>query len=249
MYRNWFDSIYQTKNLVKARIEYIDDDGKVTGLTANNIGDDVYLHVNDGITGQMFHFPCRILAIRLSNEVWYDLFIYTNEERTLGMRANRVRGENVSAHPIMENPERDFDGKELTKIVTEAIESGELELEPATEDLAPVAYRQEPISWFGKQFYIFRPTGPRTRIGRLFIEGRFDNIVPVAQIGDDVMIGDGQGGRLAEGVVSEIHIEDEFYYSVAIPIVCPQGDRYAVVHKLHGDDVRLLPKEETSDES
>lgn len=249
MYRNWFDSIYQTKNLVKARLEYIDDDGKTMGLTANNIGDELYLHVRDSVTEQLFHFPCRVLAIRLSNEVWYDLFIYTNEERTLGMRANRVRGENVSNHPLNENPERDFDAKELTTVLEAALSSGELELEPAEPLNAPDVMPPEPITWFGKQFYIYRPIRTGTSISRLFVEGSFENIIPVAQIGEDVMIGDGQGNRLAEGVVCEIHVEDEFYYSVAIPIVCPQGERYVVVHKLHSDDVRPLPKEEMSYES
>lgn len=240
MYRNWFDSIYQTKNLVKARLEFSDADGKTTGLTADNIGDELYLHVRDSLTGQLFHFPCRVMAIRLSNEVWYDLFIYTNEERTLGMRANRVRGENVSTHPVNENEERDFDAKEFTTVMNQAIESGELVLESASEGLVPVAAHQAPITWFGKQFYIYRPIRTGTSISRLFVQGNFDDIVPVAQIGEDVMIGDGQGGRLADGVVCEIHVEDTFYYSVAIPIVCPQGDRYAVVHKLQGDDIRLI---------
>jgi hypothetical protein len=241
MYRNWFDSIYQTKNLVKARIEYIDGDGKTMGLTSNDIGDDVFLHVRDGLTGQMFHFPCRILAIRLSTEVWYDLFVYTNEEQTLGMRVNRVRGETISAHPLNENPEQDFNSKELAAVLTQAVESGELQLESAPEEeLTPSMAQETPITWFNKQFYIFRPLRMGTSISRLFIHGKFDDIIPVAQIGDDVMIGDGDGGRLADGVVAEIHVEDEFYYSVAIPIVCPQGERYVVLHKLHVDDIRPL---------
>lgn len=231
MYRNWFDGIYQRKNLKSARIEFEDGDGKAMNLSSFTIGQFIHLHVTDGLTQANYHFPGQVIAIRFSNEVWYDLLLFINAEKTIGVRVNRIRGANLSLHPTIPSDDEDMLASEVMPTLLKMLEEEGIKLESSE---TPVGYASDPVSYFGKQLYLGQPRTVGTKIRRLFVAGEFSDITPKAQLGDSVSVLDENDGVMVRGIVNEIHVEDEFYYSVAVPC----GDnQYIVLHKLDSETI------------
>lgn len=228
MYRSWFDGIYQRKNLIQGRLEYKNGDEVAMSLTEYSIGDDVTVHVKDGITGVGYEFPATVVAIRFSAEVWYDLVVWPNRESLIGYRVNRIRGENISNHKSLPHLEAKIQASIPLLMLSNEADSEDL------DDVAPGMPEDEPVSYFGKQLFIGRIRKQSVRISRLFLVGSLTAVDNQYTIGDSVVIRDDQPdgpGFLCGGVISEIRVEDEFYYSVAVPTY--GHDTHAVIHGLH----------------
>lgn len=243
MYRSWFEGVYQKKNLIEGRIEFEDDDGPTVGLHQFTLGQELYLHVFDGITQAQFHFPCCVVGIRFSNEVWYDIVVWHNESRTVGSRVNRIRGENLSTSMLLPPEDsRDLDAAVVVEALNTMLVSGTIELESEEDILPALSYVPECRSYYGKKFYVGTPHTSSTKITRLFIGGTLQAIANPFKLGDlvEFVDHDSEGpGVLAQGRICEIHVEDEFYYSVAIPIAGFENHS-VVLSRLDVEDIRLV---------